>query len=183
MSNEKSIPSQVKLGKELKSIRVKKQESIAEVSGAVEIETESLLGIEQGSTLPSEDILLLLISHFNLKKDDAMKLWHLAGYDQAHDVMHEEENVQPSLIMLPVDNRVVYTDLVNISLNNYGVIINFQQAASRKGTSPISVSRVGMSKEHARSLFEVLKQVLDSDEKTIDQSTSAKQKKPGKKQI
>lgn len=182
MSNEKSTPSQVKLGKELKNIRVKKQESVAEVSGAVEIETESLLSIEQGSYLPSEDILLLLISHFNLKKEEAMKLWHLAGYDQPHDEMHEE-NIAPSLIMLPIDNRVVYTDLVNVTLNNYGVIINFQQAASRKGSSSISVSRVGMSKEHARSLFEVLKQVLDSDEQNIDQSTSVKQKKPGKKQI
>jgi hypothetical protein len=47
------------LGSHLKYLREQLQESLMEVSGAVEIETETLYRIEQGVERPTEDILLL----------------------------------------------------------------------------------------------------------------------------
>ena len=68
------------LGTSLKQTREKLQESLIEVSGAVEIEVDALSAIERGQDRPSEDILLLLISHFGIKDDHATKLWDLANY-------------------------------------------------------------------------------------------------------
>src|SRR6185369_17990187 len=79
------------LGDKLKTIRQKLHESVAEVSGAVEIDEQSLQRIEQGTERPTEDILMLLINHFGMQDDDAASLWQLAGYDQPHD--HDAETV------------------------------------------------------------------------------------------
>src|SRR5256885_9173824 len=85
MSNDaKSVPFKT-LGEKLKAIRQKLHESVAEVSGAVEIDEQQLARIEQGQERPSEDVLLLLINHFGMQEDDAANLWQLAGYDQPHD--------------------------------------------------------------------------------------------------
>jgi len=56
------------LGEELNRIRTRVQESLTEVSGAVEISDERLTSYEKGEARPSEDILQLLITHFNLKR-------------------------------------------------------------------------------------------------------------------
>ena len=69
------------LGNKLKSLRVRLQETISDVSGAVEIDSDLLLRIEEGFIKPSEDILLLLMSHLSVQEDDASKLWELAGYN------------------------------------------------------------------------------------------------------
>jgi hypothetical protein len=169
------------LGLQLKSLREKRKESLVEVSGAVEIDTDALLSIEQGDKLPTEDILLLLISHFDLHKDDALNLWKLAGYDQAenHGSEHMDTVNQSAIVVLPIDARILYTDLVNISTNNYGLTMNFLQTSGSKNGQPLSVARVGMSREHAESVLNVLKKVLDTQTtktKLLDQSTNKKQK-------
>jgi hypothetical protein len=50
--------------------------------------------------------------------------------------------------------------MIQVMVNNYGVIINFMQGAG-PGSQPMAVSRVGMSKEHARSVLEVLQKTLE----------------------
>ena len=72
------------LGIRLKVLR-KQQESIAEVADAVEIDEAMMKQIEQGFNDPSEDILMLLISHFDIREDAASDLWVLAGYDDPED--------------------------------------------------------------------------------------------------
>jgi len=82
MSNTKNPQLPYKpLGAVLKKMRVSRQESLAEVSGAVEIDVDTLQIIEQGSIRPNEEILSLLISHFDIKDSEADRLWSLAGYD------------------------------------------------------------------------------------------------------
>jgi DNA-binding XRE family transcriptional regulator len=174
------------LGNCLRKMREKRQESLAEVSGAVEIDVEALVDIEQGKCCPSEDILLLMISHFGAKEDEATKLWELAGYDQ-HKVpasnMVNDENGQakPMVMVLPADARIVYTDMVHVMVNNYGVVMNFMQGAG-PGSQPLAVARVGMSREHAQSVLEVLQQTLaqadtPSQTKALP-APKAKSKKP-----
>lgn len=157
------------LGFRIKEMREKRRESLAEVSGAVEIDIDTLTQIEQGKQRPSEDILLLLISYFGVKEDEAVKLWELAGYDQA-DVpasnMVNDNNGQAKqfVMVMPGDARIIYTDMVHVMVNNYGVVMNFMQNAG-PGSQPLAVARVGMSKEHARSVLKVLGQTLDQAEK------------------
>src|SRR3982751_3098352 len=68
------------LGRQLKELRTRANESLAEASGAVEIDAKELASFELGRLRPAEDVLLLLISHFGAKDDEAVKLWEMAGY-------------------------------------------------------------------------------------------------------
>lgn len=151
------------LGKELQRIRQRSQESTAEVSGAVEIDIERLDQYERGEARPSEDILLLLITHFGVKDETAAKLWELAGYgdNNAHGPIMDGDPIlhQQVAMILPIDSRIVYSDMVNITSNKYGVVMNFLQSDALQG-QPLRIARIGMSHEHARSVLDVLQKTL-----------------------
>jgi transcriptional regulator with XRE-family HTH domain len=158
------------LGVELKQTRQQRQESLAEVSGAVEIDIEVLAEYEKGAQRPAEDVLLLLISHFAVKEDHATKLWELAGYDQdevpmTHMVNDDDGQAKSTVAVMPVDARIIYTDMVHVMVNNYGVVMNFMQG-SGPNNQPLAVARIGMSKEHAQSVLEVLQKTLQQAEST-----------------
>src|SRR5882672_2040955 len=68
------------LGQRLKTLRDQANETLAEASGAVEIDVKELASFELGQSRPTEDVLLLLISHFGAKDDDAVRMWEMAGY-------------------------------------------------------------------------------------------------------
>jgi transcriptional regulator with XRE-family HTH domain len=163
--SEQSEPYQ-KLGVQLKGLRQKLQESVAEVAGAVEIDEVSLQLIEQGNERPSEDILMLLISHFGMHEDDATNLWLLAGYDKpqekAEDSFDELVANRPIVMMMAIDTRILYSDQTNVTLNKSGVVLNFMQAsAATNANAPRTpVARVGMSYEQAHELMHVLQTTL-----------------------
>jgi len=150
-------------GNKLKQIREQAKESIAEVSGAVEVDTRALVAIEAGKDQPSEDIVLLLISHFALKEDEALTMWELAGYDQEKtgitSMVSDGNGVSQTAYINQNDARILYTDMVHVNANKYGVVINFLQGLGANN-QPMAVSRIGMSHEHAQSLLEVLQQTL-----------------------
>jgi transcriptional regulator with XRE-family HTH domain len=149
------------LGERLKTIRQKLHESIAEVSGAVEIEEQKLQDIEQGQERPSEDILMLLINHFGIQDDDAANLWRLAGYDQPQDQSdgHDIQNGRTMVMIMAVDPRVIYSDGVQVTANASGVVMNFMQGVGTPHA--MTTSRIGMSREQAVSLIGTLQQVLE----------------------
>ena len=157
------------LGAQLKDLREHSRESMAEVSGAVEIDESDLHKIESGAERPSEDILLLLISHFSVEDDKAAELWQLAGYDRAED--HERHVHEPAqngraqsqTLMVMIDPRVMYSDSVEITANREGVVLNFAQLAGQNG-QPLTVSRIGMSHTQAKMLMGVLHQALYESE-------------------
>jgi transcriptional regulator with XRE-family HTH domain len=153
-------------GNRLQEIRRKNQESIIEVSGAVELDTDTLMRIEQGIDRPSEDILLLLINHFNIQDEEADELWELAGYNQA-SLPNSPLDITsaPTMVVVPFDNRIIFTDTANVTINNFGVVMNFMQNGLHN--QQVSIARVGMSLEHAKSVLEVLA-------KTIAQAEQAK---------
>ncbi len=166
-ANNVSKPFQ-QLGVELKQTRQKRQESLAEVSGAVEVEIEQLADFEKGIQRPSEDVLLLLISHFAVKEDHATKLWELAGYDQdevpaTHMMNDVDGQTSNTVSVMPMDARIVYTDMIHVMVNNYGVVMNFMQGAG-PNNQPLAIARIGMSKEHAQSVLEVLQKTLQQTE-------------------
>lgn len=175
------------LGNKLKSVREKLRESLAEVSGAVEIDAKTLGLIEEGEKRPSEDLLFLLISHFNIGDNEATNLWELAGYsdrpaDSAQSPSIDQDTAQ--ITVLPMDVRIVYTDMANVTANEYGLVMNFLQTTGL-GAQPLAVARVGMSKEHAKSVLEMLQKSIEKTE-DIDQklkflpSPKIKKQKPKK---
>ena len=154
------------LGKRLKTIRQKLQETVADVSGAVEIDTQELERIEQGQDRPSEDILMLLISHFGIRDDEAASLWQLAGYEPPHDHDHDDSDETPAaratVLLMAVDPRVIYSDGVHVSAGPKGVVVSFAQGA---GTShSLTTARVGMSREQAYNVIRALQETLQNTE-------------------
>lgn len=157
--NRKEIPFK-NLGEQLKTIRERRKESVADVSGAVEIDEKTLQRIEQGNERPSEDILMLLINHFGMHEDEAAGLWQLAGYDRQEDGNTAQGPGNKTMVMImAVDPRVTYSDGVQVVVNNSGVIMNFAQGT---GTPQALVtSRVGMSREQANMVLRALQTALN----------------------
>ena len=183
MAQSKPQPFQ-NFGSALKQLREKKSKSQAEVSGAVEIDQNKLISFETGEDRPTEDILFLLIQHFNLQDKEAQELWRLAGYnnqgnDDAQYFMNDEigeARQTRSVSISQEDAKIVYTDMIQVMVNNYGVILNFMQGAG-VNDQPLAVARVGMSKQHALSVLEVLKKTLaQADELNSQKSTPTTRK-------
>lgn len=170
--NRGKIPYK-KLGQKLYQIRLSHKESLVEVSGAVELNSDIITSYEKGETRPSEDVLDLLISHFEIQDDEAEELYELAGYIEDEPVstapsLPDLQNAVPTMIVVPADSRTAYTDKVSVTVNNYGVVMNFMQSMS--GGQHLPVARLGMSLEHAKSVVSVL-------QKTISQAEQEKRPK------
>ncbi|HPR09886.1 helix-turn-helix domain-containing protein [Candidatus Saccharibacteria bacterium] len=162
MSDETRTPYH-KLGHRLRSLREVHKESPDEVSSAVEIDIELLELIEKGRERPSEDILLLLISHYGLQDDTAEELWDLAGYDKRTDVVDEPgvlpEGRAQAAMMVMLDPRILYSDLAEVSATPKGFILTFSQSVGPNG-QPLPIARVGMSREQAKAVMGLLHQTL-----------------------
>ncbi len=152
------------LGSQLRRLRERSRESVAEVSGAVEIDEKALALIEAGTERPSEDILLLLISHFAVEDDKAAELWQLAGYDRStpegdHDHELASQSNRQQTLMVMIDPRIMYSDNVEIAADSRGVVLSFSQNAGQQG-QPLTVSRIGMSRDQAKLVMGILHQAL-----------------------
>ena len=151
------------LGGHLKYLRELSHQSLAEVSGAVEIDEAALVRIEAGIERPAEDVLLLLISYFDMKDQEAVQLWELAGYDgevpeqirRNDDISINHKNV---VMLLAMDMRTVYTDGLEVTTNQAGVTMNFAQTTGPGKVAP--VARLGMSYDQAKQVITTLQMAL-----------------------
>lgn len=157
-TQKREFPYKV-LGAKLRRLREISKESLAEVSGAVEIEVDLLAEFERGLKRPVEDILLLLISHFDIDEDEAAKLWELGHYENMPLSGQDDDQQKITVMMVPTDPRVVYTDKVQVQADANGVVLDFMQSSGSH--QPYVVSRVGMSREHADKLLALLNQSLE----------------------
>jgi transcriptional regulator with XRE-family HTH domain len=142
------------LGTHLKYLREQIKESLAEVSGAVEIDEKHLEQIEAGHERPAEDILMLLINHFNMPDQEATQLWELAGYNSLPDGL--PLNVKAAVVLLAIDARTMYTDGVEVTASGSGITMHFTQTGGQKQHLP--VARLGMSYEQAEQVLKALQQ-------------------------
>jgi transcriptional regulator with XRE-family HTH domain len=151
------------LGSHLKYLREQSRESLAEVSGAVEIDEETLQRIELGSERPSEDILMLLVNHFGMQDQEAVQLWEMAGYDmQAPDkfgfLEEARANGKPVVMLVATDLRTLYSDGLDVVMNRAGMTLEFNQMHSQNQRVP--VARVGISYEQAEQILATLQSAL-----------------------
>ncbi len=155
------------LGTRLRMLREAQHETLREVSEAVEIDSSVLKRYESGHERPSEDVLLLLFSHFAIEEPSALELWRLAGYEGRPDDDTDEEDhthdnaaaMHQHMMMVMVDPRIMYSDGVEAVAGDRGVVLNFSQVNGPNG-QPLTVSRIGMSREQAQMLMGVIHQVL-----------------------
>ena len=159
----------VRFGKIVKELRTRLQESRKELCMTLEIHEPLLAAIESGETQPTEELVDQIISHFDLDDSSANNLWRLAGYFEA--ITHEHAAI-PVFVTLP-ELKINYTDLVHVSVNNFGLVLNFMQNAG-PNNQPMVVSRLGMSREHALSVIEVMS---DAIKKSVEQDKQNRVKK------
>ncbi len=158
--NAANAPFQT-LGSQLKFLREQSKQSLAEVSGAVEIDQGLLERIEAGQVRPAEDILLLLISHFDVLDKEAVRLWEMAGYegDVPEQIRADVTPASKSIVMLlALDVRTIYSDGLDINCNQAGVTLSFNQSAGQGQPTP--VARLGMSYQQAENVLATLQQAL-----------------------
>ncbi len=150
------------LGEHLKHLRETRKETLAEVSGALEIEVEMLERIERGEERPSEDILTLLISYFSLREHEAMQLWDWAGFSRTEPrETLSDLSSKAALVLVALDARVLYSDGVSIAANDGGLVMNFLQDGVQSASQmPVPIARIGMSYEQAQRLLSVLEQTI-----------------------
>ncbi|MDB5171092.1 MAG: hypothetical protein JWO35_786 [Candidatus Saccharibacteria bacterium] len=153
----------ITLGNHLKYVREQSHQSLSEVSGAVEIDERSLERIEAGKERPAEDILLLLISHFGVQDREAVQLWELADYDsdvpQQIKIDNDSQLIgKPTVMVLAMDMRTMYSDGLEVITNNAGLTLNFTQMITP--TQANSVAKVGMSYAQAEEVLRTLQQAL-----------------------
>ncbi|MCA9331229.1 helix-turn-helix domain-containing protein [Candidatus Saccharibacteria bacterium] len=157
------------LGQRLRLLRERIQETLEDASGAAEIDPPMLQAYEDGTERPDEDILHVLLHHFDVSEDDAEELWRLAGYQSLRsekgNSSSEDGGFQPTpaMFVLPIDGRILYSDMVHVGVNKQGVVLNFMQNVG-PDNKIMPVSRVGMSKDHARALIQLLQDCLDHSE-------------------
>lgn len=158
--NEANTPFK-SLGSHLKYVREQSKQSLAEVSGAVEIDERHLERIESGVERPAEDILLLLISHFGVKDREAVQLWELADYDTSapEEIKpHDDTSAKPVLMLLAMDVRTLYSDGLEVNVSPAGVTLNFTQATGPNQLT--TVARLGMSHQQTEMVIKTMQQAL-----------------------
>lgn len=156
------------LGAKLKHYRTQWQQSISEVSNTLEIDEKALQAIEAGKTIPSENELEMFISHFLLTDEQADDIRDLADNfkEQATEGLASgiEDMLMKQIVMYaPPEGKILYTDSMQATVNKSGVVLQFMQGGKAPGgqNQQIMVSRVGMSREHAERMIDVLRTTLD----------------------
>ena len=144
----------------IKAYRVAANESIEDVSGAVEVDPSTISEIEEGKLQPPMDILELLIRHFSLRHNEALRLWKLAGYAK-NGLEKVKVSADPKKqVQIATDAPIMYTDSIHVAANKYGITLSFIQGIGADG-DPVVVSRVGMSSEHAQSMLNIIRRALE----------------------
>ncbi|MDQ3159378.1 MAG: hypothetical protein M3P98_04580 [bacterium] len=136
------------VGDYLKDRRESKNQTLAEVSGAAELEIDQLILIEAGLKLPEEEVLVTLISFLQIPDDDAKDIFTKAGYF--------DEQTQTTISATPV----LYCDELEVQKSKDGVVIDFKQPNHEGGSNSF---RFGLSESIT---YELIKQLMKQINKT-----------------
>lgn len=152
------------LGSKIKFLRQQWNQTLSKVSETLEIEEQALRAIEDGRTLPHDELLEIFISHFLLTDEQARELKQLADSEKGFGIDSLLSGIDDMLtkqivMLMPADNKVIYTDSMQATVNDSGVVMQFMQQ-QKPGGQQVPISRIGMSREHAERMIKVLQDTL-----------------------
>ncbi|MCL4366028.1 DUF3467 domain-containing protein [Patescibacteria group bacterium] len=70
-------------------------------------------------------------------------------------------------VNIPQDIKILYSDSMFIHPGPFGIVLDFAQTVGPNNQQQTVVSRIGMSKEHARAMVAVMKQKLEEEDFTM----------------
>jgi DNA-binding XRE family transcriptional regulator len=164
MGNNESKQPYKALGSKLKFLREQWNQSLSEVSGTLEIEEQLLHAIEEGKTLPADELLDMLISHFLLTDEQARELRQMVDSEKGLSMEALATGIDDMLMkqiimLMPSDNKTIYTDGMQATINDNGVVMQFMQQ-TKPGGQQVPVAKVGMSRQHAERIIKVLQDTM-----------------------
>jgi len=155
-------PTFIALGRRLKYAREASKKSLTEVSGAVEIDEQTLFRIESGFERPSEDILMLLINYFDIQDNEALRLWEMAEYSSPlPDELRPDIDISSAnkvIMFMTQDVRTIYSDGLEAMINSGGITLQFTQTSGPKQN--VTVAKIGMGIEQAHAMLVSLQTAL-----------------------
>ncbi|MFZ5365791.1 MAG: helix-turn-helix domain-containing protein [Patescibacteria group bacterium] len=151
------------LGDRIREHRKKLNIGIKAAARQLDIDFSYLSKVENGLERPSKDLLNRLIFNYQLQEKQASELFHLAEYREGVitvDRENNENNSKEQTITIPAGTQTLYSDVVSVTASPHGIVLNFAQQLGPTNQFVV-VSRIGMSKEHVRSLIRVLEGLME----------------------
>lgn len=162
-----------KFGLRLREYREKRGDSITFVAHAINVSRTYMSKLENGHEKPSTAVFSSLIRHYSISREEAIRLASLLYGDKAGLILldyNSEKEVKEKMddrkiklqdqpqgvqVNLAADKvSILYTDSVFITSNPFGIVFNVAQFIDQKNQQ--IVARIGMSRDHAKALAEVL---------------------------
>lgn len=154
----------------LKAKREKLSLTVRDLALLTGIDFSLISKYESNSRKPTIQNLSKIKDALNLSEEDYFTAKKLGNYIDSRGggeiiQMDNNQNQQVNLqVNMPNDLKVLYTDSTFFSINQYGVVLDFAQTVGATQQQNI-VSRIGMSKEHAKILITKLLELLNNDNK------------------
>lgn len=163
------------LGKKLRNMRSNAGKSLSEVSSVVGIDKTFLSKVETGDRRPSQSVLDSLLHYYKadiVVRDELYRharFPHISSHHGILDNLKTEgegvfknmnQDVNPPVqqnaqVNVPNNLPILYSDSVWVTASPFGLVFDFGQRMGPTNNVNV-VSRVGLSKEHAEALAEVL---------------------------
>jgi transcriptional regulator with XRE-family HTH domain len=165
------------LGSKLREKRLKLQQTTTSVANSICVNRTYISKLENGHERPSVNTLYSMLLHYSVSEEEAVELLGLAGYSErgVGQVIQKREEVNdknimdntieknaPNFNIDPNRTPVLYADNVSLKSNANGVVFDFAQQVGPTNQYNI-VSRIGMSKDHAKQVAEHLEALLRTD--------------------
>ena len=170
----------LEFGKKIKSYREEKGRSITEVAEAIGVDRTYISKLENGHERPSILILNRLTDYYSLSGEETSKLFENAGYIGGTVNLEKREgvakmqtkklpvggNIQQTQMQVNVPGNIpaLYSDSVFVTASQWGIVFDFAQNIGPTNQQNV-VARIGMSKEHAKALLDVLRKRLEGPDK------------------
>lgn len=165
------------LGEKLKKYRQDLGLTAKDIAHVTNTSRSYITRLENGYEKPQFSILSILISHYSLSGREASELLTLAGYptggvivpQEGREVFKIDKSKNPNEIQvnLPNDLKALYSDSMFVHLSPFGLVLDFAQTVGPTNQQQTVVSRIGMSKEHAKAMVEVIQRKLEEKDFTV----------------
>lgn len=168
--------------------------SLRELSKQTGIDTAILNKIENGLRVPTEQQISQLKSALKLSDSEVRALENLRNVRETHIPISSDDltkfnneggdNAMPDFtqvspknpelqINVPADVKVLYSDAIFFTINDYGIVLDFAQSMGTTNQRNV-VTRIGLSKKHAQDLINKLSGLLQTDLKKEKESKKEK---------
>lgn len=150
-----------RVGKKIREFRMRNNDTLVELAKFLNMDVGNLSKVETGKRGLPPETLNKIADKYKLSPDDRTQLFVASGYSRGgegvYKNMNQEENRQVKTQNFNVPNNlpVLFSDSIGLTSSKFGLVFDFGQRVGPTDQVNI-VARIGLSKEHAEALIQVL---------------------------